>query len=393
MTQVSFHNIRVGDRVVWSHQVQEQEGDRFAELSGDQNPLHMEDAFGRRHAFRGRVVHGMLVSSFLSRVLGMELPGPGVLWLSQNSRFLQPVYIGDVIYIEVQVTQKSESLRTLVLSTVVRNQNEETVLTGEAKVMMLEGEHSQSLVGKVALITGASRGIGASLAKTLGVNRLKVAVNYRSNRSAADAVVESISAAGGEGVAIPADVSTSEGAHSLAQRVLEHFGQVNILIHNASPSIIRKPLFEHSWEELDGYWQTYVQGAFTLAQQLIPSMKKSGYGRIIHILTSAISGNPPPELGGYVAGKCGLWGLTKGMATELASEGITVNAVSPGAVITDQWSEISEVRRRAMAMRNPMRRLASPEDVVHAVLFLVSPASSYLTGVNLSLTGGEVIFP
>lgn len=393
MTARTFHGITLGESVSWNHEVTADEVDRFAELSGDKNPLHLSDAFAHRHGFRGRVVHGMLVSAFLSRVLGMELPGPGVLWLSQNTRFPQPVYVGDVIAVEVAVTHKSEALRTLVLSTTARNQRNEIVLTGEAKVMMLEAAADAENVPRVALVTGASRGIGAAIARALGARRAKVIVNYLKDKSGAENVLEAIAAEGGEGVALQADVATVEGAEQLAKAALERFGTVNVLVHNASPAITRKPLFEQSWDEIDRYWQTYVQGAFTLTRAFVPGMKQSGFGRIVNLLTIATAGNPPPDMAGYVAAKSGLWGLTKAMAVELASSGITVNAVSPAAVMTDQWSDIPETRRRALAMRNPMRRLAAPEDVVHAVLALVEAGGGYLTGVNIPVAGGEVLFP
>src|SRR5437016_1303819 len=105
-----FNTLEAGTSVVWSHRISATEVDEFADLSGDFNPLHMDDSYARQFGFRGRVVHGMLVNSFLSRVLGMLLPGPGTLWLSQNTRFVQPVYIGDEIEIEVKVSHASPAL-------------------------------------------------------------------------------------------------------------------------------------------------------------------------------------------------------------------------------------------------------------------------------------------
>ena len=160
MTPRPFECLAEGDIGRWQHEITAAEVDRFADLSGDVNPLHLEDTFARRHGFRGRVVHGMLVSAFLSRVLGTVLPGPGVLWLSQNTRFLQPAYIGDTIEVIVRITHRSEALRTLVLETTVLNQRGETILTGEAKVMMLEEGQAVPWTEMVAVVTGGSRGTG-----------------------------------------------------------------------------------------------------------------------------------------------------------------------------------------------------------------------------------------
>jgi acyl dehydratase len=137
MSGKPFAELKQGDTIRWRHEVTAEEVDTFARLSGDVNPLHLDDAFSRQHGFRGRVVHGALVSAFISRVLGTQLPGPGCLWLSQTTRFAQPVYIADPIEVVVRVVYKSESLRTLVLETIVENLRGERVLDGEAKVSVL----------------------------------------------------------------------------------------------------------------------------------------------------------------------------------------------------------------------------------------------------------------
>jgi acyl dehydratase len=139
MSVKSFEELRQGEIVRWRHAVTAEEVESFAQLSGDRNPLHLDDAFSRQHGFRGRVVHGGLVSAFISRILGTELPGPGCLWLSQNMRFTRPVYVADPIEVIVRVIHKSEALRTLVLETTVQNLRGETVLVGEAKVSVLRG--------------------------------------------------------------------------------------------------------------------------------------------------------------------------------------------------------------------------------------------------------------
>jgi acyl dehydratase len=134
MSGKSFAELKQGDTVRWRHAVTAEEVDSFARLSGDVNPIHLDDAFGRQHGFRGRVVHGALMSAFISRILGTQLPGPGCLWLSQTMRFTRPVYVAEPIEVAVSVVHKSESLRTLVLETTVKDLRGETLLVGEAKV-------------------------------------------------------------------------------------------------------------------------------------------------------------------------------------------------------------------------------------------------------------------
>jgi 3-oxoacyl-[acyl-carrier protein] reductase len=386
-----FAAIEVGTSAVWSHEITAAEVDAFAQLSGDRNPLHMDDEFARRQGFSGRVVHGMLINAFLSRMLGMDLPGAGVLWLSQSTRFVQPTYIGSRIEVMTTVKHKSESTRSLVLETLVRDARGETVLTGESKVMVLGQVPAVPWTETVVLVTGASRGIGAASALAFGSRQSKVVVNYHSRRDRAEEVVAAIGAAGGRAIAVQGDVSTEAGAGAVAETTLERFGAIHVLVNNASPRIEGRPLTETGWGEMERYWRAYVQAAFLLGQKLVPAMKAQGYGRIVNILSSAVFGTPPVNLAAYITGKSALWGLSRAMAVELAPHGITVNMISPAAVLTEQWEGAPESRRRAMAMRTPMRELASPEDVANALLYLASDQGRSITGHNLLLTGGEVM--
>jgi 3-oxoacyl-[acyl-carrier protein] reductase len=387
----AFAGLVEGETARWSHRISDADVDAFAAVSGDDNPLHLDDEFARRHGFRSRVVHGMLLGAYLSKVLGTILPGPGVLWLSQESTWLQPAYVGDEIEIEVRVTHRSEALRTLVLQTTIRNDREEKLMTGEAKTMLLAEPSSVPWTEMAAVVTGASRGIGAAVARGLGARGARVVVNYHSSAGAADEVVQAIAAAGGQAIAVQADVESEEGAARLCDAALEAYGRVDVVVNNATPPIERKPFEELTWAEVDRFWRAYVQSAFTLAQRALPGMKERGFGRFVHILTSAAVGKPPVNVAGYVAAKSALWGLTRSMAVEFAPHGITVNAVSPSAVMTDQWAGEPERRRRALALSIPAQRLAGPDEVAATALFLIGDEGGYVTGANLPVAGGEVM--
>jgi 3-oxoacyl-[acyl-carrier protein] reductase len=295
------------------------------------------------------------------------------------------------VEVAVRITHKSPALRTLVLETAISNDREETLMTGEAKVMMVGEGTAVPWTDLVAVVTGGSRGIGAAVARGLGERGARVVVNYHQSQEAAEEVVESIIAAGGQATAVKADVSSAGDATRLGEAALEAYGRVDAVINNATPPIDRKPFEELSWAEADAYWRAYVQSPFLLAKQVLPGMKERGFGRFVHLLTTAMWGTPPPNLTGYVAAKSGLWGLAKSMAVELAPFGITVNAVSPSAVMTDQWTDQPESRRRALALKIPSQRLASPQEVAAAVMFLIGADGAYINGANLPVAGGEVM--
>lgn len=387
----TFASLHEGDEGRWAHTIAGPEVDAFATLSGDDNPLHLDDGFARTQGFRGRVVHGMLLGAWLSRVLGTHFPGPGVLWLSQSIRFTRAVYVGDAVEVVVRVKHKAEALRTLVLDTSVLGPDGTPVLTGEARTMMLPTDRTPAWNDYVAIVTGAGRGIGAAVARGLGERGARVVVNYRTGADAAVAVAEAVQAAGGDAIAVQADITEAGAGAALVAAAQERWGRVDAIVNNATPAIERKPFEELEWEEVDRYWQTYVRSAFTLTQAALPGMKERGFGRIVHVLTSAIWGKPPVNSAGYVAAKSGLWGLTKAMAVELAPHGITVSALSPSAVMTDQWEGSSDRQRRALALALPAQRLATPEEVARTVAFLLGPEGAYLHGANVPVAGGEVM--
>lgn len=386
-----FGAIQEGDEARWEHLIAPGDVDGFAALSGDDNPLHVDDAFARAHGFRGRVVHGMLLGAWLSRVVGTLFPGPGVLWLSQSIRFARAVYVGDRIEVAVRVKHKAEALRTLVLETTVLGPEGVAVLSGEAKMMMLQTDRTPPWTEMVTVVTGASRGIGAAVAQAIGARGGRVVVNYLSAGAAAQEVVAAVGRAGGEAIAVQADVAAPDAAPTLVGAAEERWGRVDAIVNSATPPIERKPVLELGWEEVDRYWRTYVGSAFALTQAAAPGMKERGFGRIVNVLTSAMWNAPPAGTAGYVAAKSALWGLAKAMAVELGSFGITVNAVSPSAVMTDQWEGTSENRRRALALSVPVQRLPTPEEVAGAVVFLLGREGAYVTGANVPVAGGEVM--
>lgn len=245
------------------------------------------------------------------------------------------------------------------------------------------------LQGKVALVTGASRGIGRAIALELARQGAKVAVNYAGSEAKANEVVEEIKNMGGEAFAIQADVSNAKAVDQMVKAVLERFERIDILVNNAG--ITRDNLLMRmKEEEWDDVMNINLKGVFNCTKAVTRPMMKQRYGRIVNIASIVgVSGNPGQA--NYVAAKAGVIGLTKTAARELASRNITVNAVAPGFITTDMTDRLSEELKAEMLKQIPLARFGEPEDVAKVVSFLVSDAASYMTGQTLHVDGGMVM--
>ncbi len=246
-----------------------------------------------------------------------------------------------------------------------------------------------SLEGKVAVVTGGSRGIGRAVALKLGSLGAKVVVNYRGKQAEADEVVATIKANGGEAIAFQADVSVAAEAQKLIEETTKTLGRIDILVNNAG--ITRDQLMMRMSEaDWDAVLDTNLKGAFLVTKAAQRPMLKQRYGRIINI-TSVIGQMGGAGQANYSAAKAGLIGFTKSAARELASRNITVNAVAPGFIETDMTQVLSEdIKQKAIA-QIPLERFGKPEDVAEAVAFLVSDAAGYITGQVLAVDGGMVM--
>lgn len=245
---------------------------------------------------------------------------------------------------------------------------------------------SKPLEGQAALVTGASRGIGRSIALALAEAGANVAVNYSGSETAAQAVVEEIKQLGVQAFAVQANVGQTEQAENLIKEVTNVFGRIDILVNNAG--ITRDNLIMRmKEEEFDQVIETNLKGVFNCLKSVSRPMMKQRYGRIINISSVVgVLGNAGQA--NYVAAKAGVIGLTKSSARELASRGITVNCVAPGFIDTDMTRELSEDLRDKMIQDIPLARLGQPEEIAKVVVFLASEGASYMTGQTLHVDGG-----
>lgn len=246
------------------------------------------------------------------------------------------------------------------------------------------------LSGRVALVTGASRGIGAGLARALGQAGASVIVNYVSQPVAARSVVEQIVAGGGVADCFGADVGDPEQLQGLVAYAVSSYGGIDILVNNAGVHN-HLPIEAVTWQEWRRLMAVNLDAPFMLSQLVLPHMRKQGWGRIINIASIDAFAGTAVEAH-YGASKAGLVGFTRALALETASQGITVNAIAPGSVETDMLAVNTEERRVRLIADIPIGRLGRPDDIAHALLFLASPHAEWITGQVLHINGGECLF-
>lgn len=243
-----------------------------------------------------------------------------------------------------------------------------------------------SFDGKVALVTGASRGIGRAIALELARRQARVVVNYHSRAEAAESVVAEIQAAGGTAVACQADVGDMTQAGALVKFTLDTYADLHILVNNAG--ITRDGLIltmsEADWDDV---LQTNLKSTFNCSKIAVRYMLRKRYGRIVNITSVAGQiGNPGQT--NYSASKAGQIGFTKSLAREVASRSITVNAIAAGYIETEIWSTVPESAREAMLTMIPLGRRGTPEEIGRAAAFLASDDAAYITGHVLAVDGG-----
>jgi len=238
---------------------------------------------------------------------------------------------------------------------------------------------------RIALVTGASQGIGRAIALRLAASGVQVALAARNLEKLGEVAAE-IAANGGVAQAFALDISSEESIKACAKAVIVHFGRVEILVNNAgiTRDVLSLRMRRHDWDDV---LTTNLTGAFLLSQACISSMLKSRWGRIINI-TSVVGETGQAGQANYAASKAGLIGLTKSLARELASRAITVNAVAPGMIATAMTAVLTDEQKAAMAAQIPLGRAGTDVEIAAAVAFLASEDAAYITGHTLDVNGG-----
>lgn len=394
---MKYEEINIGDQQTLIHTITQGDIEKFVDLTGDDNKLHVDGQFAAKTSFKRPVVHGMLGASFISTIIGTKLPGDGALWFSQTLEFLLPVRIGDRITVSARVVGKNDRERIIDLAIEIINQNRQVVTRGESRVKvveLIEVAPTQEAVAlppqRTALVVGATGGIGRATVLTLAADGFNVLVHYNSSKSKAESLVAQIKEMGCQAALFKADIMDEAQIAELVSFGLRKFSSIDVLVNCAASSIPPIKVGDLLWSDFMLQLELNIKANLLLIKGVLPSMLAAHYGRIVTIGT-LYSDKPNSDLAHYVTAKSALIGLTKSLALELGPKGISVNMVSPSVISTDLTSDIPEKIKLMTAAQTPLRRLATPQDVAQAVCYLAGDRASFLNGENIRLNGGQAM--
>jgi 3-oxoacyl-[acyl-carrier protein] reductase len=242
---------------------------------------------------------------------------------------------------------------------------------------------TQTFAGQVALVTGASRGIGRAIAAELARQGLNV-VGTATTPAGAEAIGASLAAQGGRGVVL--DVNDVAVCEAVVESIVKDHGTLHVLVNNAgiTRDMLAMRMKDEDW---DAVLDTNLKAVFRMSRSVLRTMTKQRYGRIVNI-TSVVGASGNPGQANYAAAKAGVAGMTRALARELGSRGITVNCVAPGFIATDMTEKLAEAQKTALLAQIPLGRLGAADEVAAAVAFLASPQAGYITGTELHVNGG-----
>jgi len=365
----------------------------FSEWSGDKNPLHVDAEYAQTTRFHRRVAHGMSFGSLFSRLIGMNIPGPGALWTSQSFKFLKPVFIGDELLLSVEVIDFSQATGLMNLACKATNQLGEEVMAGKGEVVYVGSSESDSetvdrQLDKIAVVTGASRGIGSAIARRLDSMGFTLGLTYKTSRDEAEALAQTLNNAH----TLAADLSDPASMLGVYNEFRSRFGPATTLILNASDRDLNGPAAGSSFGQFARHFTSQIESAHALVSAALPHMQKLGGGSIVAIGSNYAIGAPPKNFAPYVVAKSALAGWIRCLAVDYGRYQIRANLVAPGMTETSLLSGVQDRQRKVASIQNPMRRLGRPEDVAGAVAYLVSPDGQYVNGETLVVDGGTSMY-
>jgi len=393
---MKYTDINVGDKETLSHTISKMDIDKFVDLTGDDNKLHVDEKYASTTAFKKPVVHGMLGASFISTIIGTKLPGDGALWFSQSLEFLLPVRIGDTLTITAEVLKKNDKEQIIELKTEIQNQNRQIVTKGIAKVKVIETEIKQEIslektqYIKTALVVGGTGGIGKAVCIQLAKDGFNVIVHYNKSKNTADEIKTEIEKLEKKAIVVKADILNENDIKDLVASSLRAFDKIDVVVNCAATVIPNIKFQDLVWNDYLQQLELNIKSSFTIIKAIVPGMIENAYGKIINI-GSLSAEKPNADWSHYITSKAALIGLTKSLAFELAPKGIRINMVTPSLVSTELTADIPEKFKLLTAAQTPLRRLALTADVAGVISFLASEKSDFLTGENIRVNGGQVM--
>jgi len=398
---LTFAEIRRGDRAMLPARIGAIHRARLAELLREATGATRDEGPEPEELAEHVDLGSFLVTSLCSTLVGVCLPGKTATFLGFSLEFVPHTEWPNAIRAESEVTFVSHSTRSIVerFSVFADSEGQASLVTGKLKVRINEpparmpaisslAQHLDlGLKDKVVLITGASRGLGETMAKLFALHGSRVVVNYHRGGDDAARVAHEIRSHGLVAFPVQADVADRTQVDAMIAAIGAEFGPVDVLVNNAARKYQPTAFVKLTWETVQSDLDVSVRGAFHCSQAVVPEMIERRRGKIINIGTLATD-VPPPRQCGYVIGKSALTGLTRSLAIELAPHNIQVNMVSPGMAETDLTSGVSPLVRDRVVAETPMNRLVTPAEVANAVVVFASSLASFTTGQRFMVTGG-----
>ncbi len=346
----------------------------------------------------------LIASLLLSTIVGMKIPGRYATFSSFKIDFTQAVPLNTPCYLHTVIRRISKASEVVKTAVTIESGGQQLAegkiesLVNPPPVKMLtcneildSGLHDMGLKGKVALVTGSSRGIGETTAKLLAMLGCKVVVTYYRGSSDAQLIADDITAAGGEVLVCQCNVTSEDSVAQLYSVIAERFGDVDILVNNAVKEFSAADLEQLNWNDFLGELEVALKGAHLCCQHAIPGFKRNKGGKVINLSTIAVA-NPPSGQAKYIAAKSALEGYTKSLAKDLVKNNVQANIVAPNMAETDLVAGIPTAYRSKIAQSRPYDRHIKPIEVAQSIAFLASPWSDAITGQKIVLNLGEPPF-
>lgn len=388
-----FDSFYLGETATLTHEVRLSDVEKFVELSGDDNKLHVSKEFAKLTSFNKPVVHGMIGVSFISTLIGTKIPGDGALWYKQSVEFLMPVRIGDIIEVSIQIIAINKKNNSLELKTEIKNQHKQLVTTGisEVKVIELKEEIEDNEIQRtpIALVVGGTGGIGTQVCLELAKSGFDIVIHCFSNKEGALKIKEQIEKLNRKAIIVQGDITVLPNLLNIKSNIERSIGYVSHVVNCSTTATPNIKFSNIDWDKFVEHYNVNIQGSFNLIKSFLPKMIESKYGSFIFI-SSQYTDTPKAELSYYISAKSALEGFIRSLAVEYGPTSVRFNLVSPGMTQTELISDVPEKAKLLSAMNTPLRKLASVNDVANAVCFLASDKSSYITGETIRVNGGQV---